>query len=99
MRKNRIIKWEDKSTTSKNRALGGKKTTTVSNKMDYTDVPLGRKTVVKPKNVGTAITTTKTNKKGDVVKSKKVITSTNSDLKTVIKTNRFGKEKVKTKKK
>jgi len=98
MRKNNI-KWEKQSTTSKDRALGGKKTTTVSSKMDYTDVPERVKTTKKPVKVGESTTTTKTNRKGDVVKSKKVITSTNSDLKTVIKTNRFGKEKVKTKKK
>jgi len=90
------IKWENKSTTSKNRLLGGKKTVTVSNKMDYSGViPGGIKKAV---NVGSAVTTTKTNKKGDVVKTKKVLTGPNWDSKTVVKTNRSGKQTMKTKK-
>jgi hypothetical protein len=91
----RKIKWEDQSTESKKRLLGGQKTTVVSNKMDYTDVPKGRNTI-KPVNVGKMTTVTKTNKKGDVVKEKKIITPKSGPT-TVVKTNRNGKDKIKTK--
>lgn len=91
------IKWEQTSTTSKGRALGGKKTTTTYNKMDYTGIKPGS-SLRDPKKVGELTETTKTNRKGDVVRSKKVITSANSDLKTVVTTNRRGKQKIKTKK-
>jgi hypothetical protein len=90
------IKKENISTESKKRLFGGQKTTVVSNKMDYTGVPKGRNTFKKPVNVGKITTVTKTNKKGDVVKEKKIITPKSGPT-TVVKTNRSGKKKVKTK--
>jgi hypothetical protein len=89
------IKWETQSTESKKRLLGGNKTTTVSNQMDYSGV---KSKYGKPVKMGEATTVTKTNKKGDVVKKRKVI-APSSGPKTVVTTNRSGNQKIKTKRK
>lgn len=89
------IKWENQSTESKKRLLGGSKTTTVSSQMDYTGVVNRSK---KPVKIGEATTVTKTNRKGEVVRQKKVITPS-SGPKTKVTTNRSGNQKIKTKRK
>lgn len=88
------IRWEQKSSETKKRLLGGTKTTTVSNQMEYTGVVKSRSK--KPVKIGEATTVTKTNKKGDVVREKKVIIPS-SGPKTVVTTNRSGKQKINTK--
>jgi len=90
----KITKWETQSTESKKRILGGSKTVNVSSRMEY-DKKNG-KAYGKPIKKAEAVTTIKTNRKGDVVREKKIITP-NSGPTTVVKTNRSGKEKIKTK--
>lgn len=90
------IRWEKKSTESKNRLLGGQKTTTVSNRMDYAGITNRNSKYKKPVKTGEATTITKTNRKGELVREKKIITP-NSGPTTVVKTNRSGNQKIKTK--
>lgn len=92
------IRWEESSTTSKKRLLGGKKTTTVSDRLQ-TKGPQKSTSAYRPRPslTGTATTITKTNRKGEVVREKKIF-APNGGPTTVVKTNRKGKEKVNTEK-